>query len=65
MNTKMAINSQLSPTESKQKQTKQIMRTGTKSYIWRSFGGVPAGKGNGENETKVSGIKKYKLVGTK
>ena len=41
------------------------MRTGTKSYIWRSFGGVSAGKGNGENETKVSGIKKYKLVGTK
>ena len=34
----MAINSQLSTTESKKK-TKQTTRTGTESQIWRSFGG--------------------------
>ena len=33
----MATNLQLSTTESKKKQTMQTTRTGTESYIWRSF----------------------------
>ena len=47
----MTTNSQLSTTESK-KQTKQTMRTGTESQIWRSFGGLSAGRGYGENGRK-------------
>ena len=64
MNIKMAINSQLLIIESK-KQTKQTSRTETKSQIGRSFGGLPVGKGKGENKGKGAGIKKNKLVGTK
>ena len=60
----MATNSQLSTTESK-KQTKQTSRTGTESQIWRSFGGLSAGRVKGENGGKGTGIKNYKLVGTK
>ena len=48
LNSKMAINSQLSIIESK-KQTKQTSRTGTESQIWRSFGGLSVGKGKKEN----------------
>ena len=40
MNSKMVINSQLSTTEPKQKQTKQTTRTGTESQKWRSHGGL-------------------------
>ena len=47
MNIKMATNSQLSTTESK-KQTKQTMRTGTESEIWRSFGGLSVERGKEE-----------------
>ena len=47
MNTKMAINSQPSTTESK-KQTKQTSRTGTESEIWRSFGGLSVERGKEE-----------------
>ena len=54
----MATNSQLSATESK-KQTKQTTRTGTESQIWRSFGGLSAGRGKGENERKGTGNKKH------
>ena len=63
MNIKMAINSQLSTIESK-KQTKQISRTGIESQIWRSFGGLLAGRGKRVNWEKGAGIKKYKLLGT-
>ena len=54
MNIKKATNLQLSTTESKQqtnKQTKikQTPRTGTESQVWGSFGGVSAGRGEGEN----------------
>ena len=55
MNIKMATNSQLSTTESK-KQTKQTSRTGTESQVWRLFGGLSTGKGDGG---KGAGIKKY------
>ena len=61
MNIKMATSSQLSTTESK-KQTKQTIKTGTESQIWRSFGELRVGRGKGENEGKGAGIKKYKLV---
>ena len=44
MNIKMAINSQLSATESK-KQIKQTTRTETESQTWRSFGGKEAQQG--------------------
>ena len=44
----MAINTYLSTTESK-KQTKQKNRTGTESQIWRSYGGLSAGRGKREN----------------
>ena len=64
MNINMATNSQLSTTESKSK-LKQTSRTGTERQIWRSFGGLSAGKGKGENGGKGAAIKKYKLVGTK
>ena len=63
MNIKMAINSQLSTTESK-KQTKETSRTETESQMWGSFGQLPVGKGKGKNGGKGAGIKKYKLVGT-
>ena len=56
MNIKMATNAQLSTTESK-KQTKRTSRTGTESYIWRSFGGLSAGRGKGRMEGKVQGLK--------
>ena len=57
MNIRMATNSQLATTESK-KQTKQASRTETESQIWKSFGGLSAGKGKGENGGKGTGIKK-------
>ena len=50
MNIKRATNSQLLTTESKkqkQKQTKQTPRTGTESKVWRSSGGLSAGRGRG------------------
>ena len=70
MNIKKEKNSQLSTTESKKqsktkKQTQQTTRTGTESQIWRSFGGLLAGKGKGEKGGKHAGIKKYKLVSIK
>ena len=40
----MAINAQLSTTESK-KQTLHTSKTGTESQIWRLFGGLSAGGG--------------------
>ena len=58
MNIKMAINSQLSIIESK-KQTKPTSRTGTESQIWRSFGGLSVGRGQGENGGKGAGMKKH------
>ena len=56
MDIKMAINSQLSMIES-EKQTKSTIRTGTESQLWKSFGGLWAGKGNGENGGKGAGTK--------
>ena len=47
MNSKMAINSQLSTTESKI-QTKQTSRTKTESQIWRLFVGLSAGRKKGK-----------------
>ena len=52
MNIKRTTNSQLSTTESKT-QTKQISRTGTESQVWRLFGGLSAGRGNGEMGERV------------
>ena len=43
----MAINSQLSTIETKQ-QAKQTSRRETESYIWRSFGWLSVGRGEGE-----------------
>ena len=61
MNVKKATNSQLSTTESKkqtnkQTKTKQRTRTGTESQIWRTFGGLSAGNGKGENGEMVKGL---------
>ena len=56
MRIKMAINAQLSTTESK-KLTKQTNRTGTESQIWRTFGGLSAGRGEWENREKGAVIK--------
>ena len=68
MNSKMAMNSQLSPTElkkQKQKQTKQTMRTGTESQKWGSYGGLSVGKGTRGMRGKVQGIRsiigRYKI----
>ena len=63
MNTKMTTNSQLSKTEhktQKQKQIKQITRTGTESQKWRSHGGLSAGRWKRENGGKGTGNKKHK-----
>ena len=60
INTKMAINSQLSKIESKW-QTKQTSRTETESQIWRPFGWLSAGRGRDKNRGKGRGIKKLKL----
>ena len=60
----MTTKSQLSTTESKiekeKKQTNQTTRTETESQIWRSFGGLSAGRGKEDNRGKGAG-----LVGTK
>ena len=56
MNSKMAINSQLSTTEhKKKKQTKQTTRTVTESQKWRSHGGYQ--QACGENGGKDTGNK--------
>ena len=41
----------------KQKQTKQTTRTGTEPEKWRSHGGLSVGRGRGENEEKIQGIR--------
>ena len=59
----MTTNSQLSKTEhktQKQKQIKQITRTGTESQKWRSHGGLSVGMGRGENGGKGTGNKQHK-----
>ena len=59
----MTTNSQLSKTEhktQKQKQIKQITRTGTESQKWRSHGGLSAGRWKRENGGKGTGNKKHK-----
>ena len=59
MNSKMKTNSQLSttkPKKQKQKQTKQITRTGTESQKWRSLGGLSAGEWEWERGGKVQRI---------
>ena len=57
MNSKMTINSQLSSTEPKNNNNKQTTRKETESQKWRSHGGLSAGRGWGENEEKVQGIR--------
>ena len=54
MNSKMTTNSQQSTTEpkKKQKQTKQITRTGTESQKWRSHGWLSVGEWEREREGK-------------
>ena len=64
MNIKMAMNSQLSTTES-QKHTQQTSKTITESQIQRSFGGLSAERRMEENWGKDAEVKKCKLVGTK
>ena len=56
MNIKMAINLQLSTIKSK-KQTKQTSGRGKESQIWRSFGGLSAGKGKGVVRENVQGLR--------
>ena len=63
MNNKMAINRYLSTIESK-RQTKQIRRTETESWIQRVFCWLPDGRGVWGNGGRGEGIKKYKLVVT-
>ena len=61
MNSEMTTNSQLSTTEHPQniqKQTKQTTRTETVSQKWRSYGGISAGRGWGENGGKGTGNQK-------
>ena len=56
MNSKMTTNSQLLTTEpkkQKQKQTKQITRTGIESQKWRSHGGLSVGEWEGKREGKM------------
>ena len=63
MNSKMTTHSELSttePTKLKQKQTKQITRTGTESEKWTSHGGLSTGRWRVENGEKGTGKKKHK-----
>ena len=62
MNNKKATNSQVSTIESK---TKQISRTGTESYILRSFGGLSAGTRKGRMGEKVQGLRSTNWQGQK
>ena len=61
MNSIMTTNSQLSVNECKKnpknQKTKQTTRTGTESQKWRSHRRLSAGRGMGENEEKVQGIR--------
>ena len=57
MNNKMAIYAYLSTIESKPK-SKQTSRTETESEIWRSFGGLPVGRGKEENGENVKGSRR-------
>ena len=58
MSSKWTTNLQLSITEpKKQKQTKQITRTGTESEQWRSHGELSVGEG--EKGGKGTGNKKH------
>ena len=59
MNSKMTTNSQLlttKPKKTKQKQTKQTIRTRTEPQKWRSPGGLSAGKGREGKEEKAQDI---------
>ena len=58
----MTTNSQLSTIKPKTKTTtnKQTTRTGPESQKWRSYGGLSAGRGKGENGGKGTGNKKHK-----
>ena len=47
----------------KNKLSKQAEQEQNHRY-WRSFGGLLAGRGKGENAEKGAGINKHKLVGT-
>ena len=57
----MTTNSQLSTTKPKntKTKTKQTTTTGTESQKWRSFGGLSAGRGEGENGGKATRNKKH------
>ena len=63
MNIKRATNPQLPTTESENKKKKrkekikQTTRTGTESQIRRSSGGLSAGRGKGDMEEKVQGLR--------
>ena len=60
MNSKMTRNSQVStmdPKKKKNKQTKQITRTGTESQKWRSYGGLSVGRCGGRMRKNVQGIR--------
>ena len=43
----------------KQRQTKQITKTGTKSQKWKSHEWLSIGRGRGENGGKVTGNRKH------
>ena len=49
------------------RQTKQTTRAGRESQLWRSFGGLPAGKGKVEDGGKVQRLRniigRYKIDG--
>ena len=60
----MIVNSQLSTTEPKTTTTtttkpKQTTRTGTDSQKQRSYGGLSAGRGKGQNGVKGTGNKQH------
>ena len=37
----------------------ETTRTGTESWVWRSFGGLSVGRGKGEKGRKGTGIKEH------
>ena len=57
MTSKMTTHNYQQKTKTK---TKQTIRTGAESQKWRSHGGLPVGRGQGENEGKGRRNKKHK-----
>ena len=60
MNSKMTTDSQLSPTEARNKNKLSKQLEQEQNNKWRSHGGLPVGRGRESNGGKGTGNKKHK-----